>query len=155
MGAGREHGRHGRPSWQLTLRTPRRQTGVEGDTQGTLWNPAPAPSPRSGSLPPPRPAPPRLSSQLLCECLVYAVCIRPRLTPGDLSCLVDLTHHLALKAKGELGPRAGRSREGGWAREGWGALREHVEGPPLFLLFQSAEVMHVARGRRGTPVKAR
>lgn len=36
---------------------------------------------------------------VLCECLVYACCIRQRVQPADITDLVDLQHRLALKAR--------------------------------------------------------
>ena len=37
--------------------------------------------------------------QVLCECLVYACCIRQRLPAGDVADLADLLHRLGLKAR--------------------------------------------------------
>lgn len=40
-----------------------------------------------------------MPTQVLCECLLYACCIRQRLTPADVSDLADLLHRLALRAR--------------------------------------------------------
>lgn len=48
--------------------------------------------------------------QILCECLVYACCIRQRLTAADITDLVDLLHRLGLKARAAAGDLAAQQQ---------------------------------------------
>ncbi|KAL4441042.1 hypothetical protein ABPG77_010473 [Micractinium sp. CCAP 211/92] len=47
---------------------------------------------------------------VLCECLVYACCIRQRLTAADISDLIDLLHRLGLKARAAAGDMAAQQQ---------------------------------------------
>lgn len=47
---------------------------------------------------------------MLCECLVYACCIRQRLTAADISDLIDLLHRLGLKARAAAGDLAAQQQ---------------------------------------------
>ena len=49
--------------------------------------------------------------QVLCECLVYACCIRQRLPAADVADLAELLHRLALKSRA-AGPSAGGTAAG-------------------------------------------
>jgi hypothetical protein len=46
-------------------------------------------------------APKHNSLLFLAQCLVYALRIQPRVTPGDVAALVDLLHHMVVRTKGE------------------------------------------------------
>lgn len=48
--------------------------------------------------------------QVLCECLVYACCIRQRLTATDVADLVDLGHRLGLRARAAGGDLAAQQQ---------------------------------------------
>lgn len=50
--------------------------------------------------------------QVLCECLVYACCIRQRLPAGNVADLAGLLHHLALKARSAGASSAGAGGAG-------------------------------------------
>ena len=91
-------GRRVRPPW---LQAPaavgfRRASPLCPDSQLLLL----LPTLGGAAPPPPPPSTTRAHLQLLCECLVYACCIQPRLPAADLCALSDLLHHLALRARG-------------------------------------------------------
>lgn len=54
--------------------------------------------------------------QVLCECLVYACCIRQRLPAADVADLADLLHRLGLKARANSGADLTAQQQVGWVR---------------------------------------